>query len=72
MNFAGLSHIKSTLFGIAMILYAISGAGVAMLDADAATVPDWDKVGIEVMAGAALIKAQFPAKTPDPGTEPKP
>lgn len=49
---------RTTVFGILLILHAVSGAGVALLDSDPATNPDWDSAKIEVLAGAGLLFAR--------------
>lgn len=46
---------KTTALGIFTILSAISGAGMAFLDMDPATNPDWTVLIAAVTAGGGLI-----------------
>ena len=62
MNLNGLKHWKSTIYGILIIGYSIFGAGIALLDEDPNTNPNWPDVGAQISAGALLVKAQFPKK----------
>lgn len=49
---------KTTLFGILSVISAISAPVKALLDSDAATVPDWGLAIPAVMAAIGLIFAR--------------
>ena len=49
---------RTTVFGVLVILGALVAVGVAFLDGDPSTVPDWGAVWVAVLAGVGLIKAR--------------
>jgi hypothetical protein len=49
---------KTTALGILTVLGALSAAGLALLDGDPETVPNWTAVGTAITAGVGLIFAR--------------
>lgn len=49
---------KTTILGICTLMVAIGSAGVALLDGNAATSPDWTTVSAAVTAGIGLVLAR--------------
>jgi hypothetical protein len=53
-----MSSWKTTATGILSILAVLASAGVALLDGNPTTNPDWAVIAAAVMAGLGLIAAR--------------
>mgnify|MGYP001608007637 CR=1 FL=1 len=53
-----VNSIKTTVLGVCSILAAVGGAGMALLDGNAATNVDWPTLIAAITAGVGLIAAR--------------